>query len=37
MIILVVGGSDYIGSQMVNQFLSGGHDVVRLDDLSMGY
>ncbi|HHJ36710.1 MAG TPA: UDP-glucose 4-epimerase GalE [Gammaproteobacteria bacterium] len=35
--ILVVGGAGYIGSHMVKQLASKGHDVTTLDNLSYGY
>lgn len=35
--ILVVGGAGYIGSHMVKQLVSAGHQVVVLDNLSTGF
>ncbi len=35
--ILIVGGAGYIGSHMVKQLATDGHDVVTLDNLSYGY
>src|SRR3989344_2028685 len=35
--ILVVGGAGYIGSHMVRDLLSAGHEVVVLDNLSRGH
>lgn len=35
--ILVVGGAGYIGSHMVKQLATAGHDVITLDNLSYGY
>lgn len=35
--ILVTGGAGFIGSNLVDHFLSLGHEVVCLDDLSTGY
>lgn len=34
--ILVTGGAGFIGSQLVDRFITDGHDVVALDDLSSG-
>jgi UDP-glucose 4-epimerase len=34
---LVVGGAGYIGSHMVKQLLSAGHDLVVADNFSTGY
>ncbi|MCO6474692.1 MAG: SDR family NAD(P)-dependent oxidoreductase [Melioribacteraceae bacterium] len=35
--ILVTGGAGFIGSNLVDYFLSQGHKVVCLDDLSTGF
>lgn len=35
--VLVVGGAGYIGSHMVKQLVSAGHEVVVLDNLSTGF
>jgi UDP-glucose 4-epimerase len=35
--VLIVGGAGYIGSHMVKMLVKAGHQVVTLDNLSMGY
>jgi UDP-glucose 4-epimerase len=35
--VLVTGGAGFIGSNLANQYLADGHDVVILDDLSTGF
>ena len=35
--ILITGGAEYIGSNLIDHSLHLGHDVVCLDDLSNGY
>ena len=35
--ILIVGGAGYIGSHMVKQLATAGHQVITLDNLSYGY
>lgn len=35
--ILITGGAGFIGSNLVDYFLSQGHKVVCLDDLSTGF
>ena len=34
--ILVTGGAGFIGSNMVNHFMSAGHQVTAIDNLSLG-
>ena len=35
--ILVTGGAGFIGSNLIDHFLEGGHEVICLDNLSTGY